>query len=261
MTGKIGITERGDAGLDLSWVEKLPLVDGTILITKNLRPAFRQAALAAMRETPLVVHVGCTGLGSLPMEPHVPAPSQQLDWLEAFIDEGFPVENLVLRIDPIIPVPRGLMRARAVLDEMLRRDIPVTRVRFSVYDEYKHARQRLIDNGFKPIYPKGNFQCSEEQKLAVVEMLAKYPFTFESCAEDWAEAMADDWADAHAGSFETRGCISEKDLAIMGLKPEDYGAGRNIQGRNGCHCLACKTELLNCRHQCPHGCLYCYWKD
>lgn len=30
----------------------------------------------------------------------------------------------------------------------------------------------------------------------------------------------------------------------------------NMQNPNGCLCLFCKTELLNCKHQC----IYCYWK-
>ena len=34
---KIGITERGDAGLDLSWKEKIHEMDVSILITKNIK--------------------------------------------------------------------------------------------------------------------------------------------------------------------------------------------------------------------------------
>ena len=39
---KIGFTERGDAGIDLSWVSKLENneVDGAVLITKNITPVF-----------------------------------------------------------------------------------------------------------------------------------------------------------------------------------------------------------------------------
>lgn len=40
---RIGITERGDAGLDLSWTHRLSAMDGAILITKNLNDRFRQA--------------------------------------------------------------------------------------------------------------------------------------------------------------------------------------------------------------------------
>lgn len=42
---KIGITEAGDAGVDLSWVEKLDRVDAAVLITKCVSPDFFDAAL------------------------------------------------------------------------------------------------------------------------------------------------------------------------------------------------------------------------
>ena len=37
----IGITERGDAAIDYSWIRKLDSVDGAILITKNVSQMFR----------------------------------------------------------------------------------------------------------------------------------------------------------------------------------------------------------------------------
>ena len=36
----IGITERGDAALNMSWTKKLHTVDGIIAITKNLTDEF-----------------------------------------------------------------------------------------------------------------------------------------------------------------------------------------------------------------------------
>lgn len=37
---KIGVTERGDAGIDFSWKDKSHTVDGMILITKAINNAF-----------------------------------------------------------------------------------------------------------------------------------------------------------------------------------------------------------------------------
>lgn len=51
---KIGITEAGDAGLDLSWKEKLGTVDGAVVITKCVSPAFYNAVLA--NKDRLIVH-------------------------------------------------------------------------------------------------------------------------------------------------------------------------------------------------------------
>lgn len=52
---KIGITEAGDAGVDLSWVEKLDRVDAAVLITKCVSPDFFDAALE--HKDRLIVHI------------------------------------------------------------------------------------------------------------------------------------------------------------------------------------------------------------
>ncbi len=53
------------------------------------------------------------------------------------------------------------------------------------------------------------------------------------------------------------GCISERDLAILGIESMAIPMGRQ---RPECKCLAVKRELLSRRGQCASGCLYCYWK-
>lgn len=59
---KIGITERGDAGLDYTWVTKLNKMDGVILITKNLSDKFIQTVTDCYKSYPnIIVHAGCTG--------------------------------------------------------------------------------------------------------------------------------------------------------------------------------------------------------
>lgn len=42
---RIGVTEAGDAGVDLSWEEKLDDVDAAVLVTKCVSPDFFDAAL------------------------------------------------------------------------------------------------------------------------------------------------------------------------------------------------------------------------
>ena len=56
---KIGITEAGDAGVDLSWVEKLDRVDAAVLITKCVSPDFFDATLE--HKDRLIVHATITG--------------------------------------------------------------------------------------------------------------------------------------------------------------------------------------------------------
>ena len=67
----IGVTEAGDAGVDLSWEKKLGDVDGAILITKNVTPDFRAAV---MRNTDkVIVHATVTGFGGSILELNVPS--------------------------------------------------------------------------------------------------------------------------------------------------------------------------------------------
>lgn len=49
---RIGITERGDAGLDFAWVDKIKnnKVDAAVLITKNLNDKFINTALSLHEE-------------------------------------------------------------------------------------------------------------------------------------------------------------------------------------------------------------------
>ena len=250
---KIGITERGDAGIDLSWYEKLSLVDGTILITKNITPGLKYKLMQAyLSGKKIILHCTCTGWGNTAFEPNVPAYHEQLNQLKILISEGFPATNCVLRIDPIFPTESGLKQVENVLEYFASLNTGISRIRISVYDEYKHVKERLKKIGCNPCY--GNsFYASPEQIKKVGETLSRYPYKFETCAEDIL-------CTCYPEHFSQTGCVSTKDLDILGLdKP--INMNENGQNRYGCHCLGCKTGLLENKHRCPHQCVYCYWKD
>ena len=99
---KIGITEAGDAGLDLSWKERLESVDGAILITKCVSPSFLKAVLEHKEK--IIVHATFTGYGRSVVEPCVPPPYEEFDAILQLVKNGFPRERIVIRIDPIIPI-------------------------------------------------------------------------------------------------------------------------------------------------------------
>ena len=55
------------------------------------------------------------------------------------------------------------------------------------------------------------------------------------------------------------GCVSEKDISMLGLKVDNVdNAGYQ---RKGCLCCSAKTELLSEKKQCPYKCMYCYWRN
>lgn len=251
---RIGITERGDASRDFSWLDKLDRVGGVVLITKALTDKFCDTVLALEHEQPghVIVHATCTGWGGSALEPRVPRYRDQLGRLSKLIADGFPAERCVLRIDPIIPTSAGLDAVRHVLDYAAGDpNLAHLRVRISVLDEYKHVKERLTAKGYSPFYPNGAFQASPEQFDAVRRMLeqvhAEYGFRFETCAEPLL----------HGDGIVATGCIGQRELDLLGLHYDNKQTGFQ---RNACLCLGCKTELLENRRRCPNGCLYCYWR-
>lgn len=252
---KIGITERGDAGRNLEWEPAVQSgrVDMAILITKCVTAGFLDAVIRQTRAgARLIVHCGCTGWGATRIETGSPSPEIQLASLKMLIDAGFPLEQCVLRIDPIIPTNEGLDRATRVLDIADRLfSLKNLRVRISVIDDYPHVKERFTKAGLQPIYPGRQFYASPEQFDAVVRLCAEYPeVNFETCAE----------RGLIGSNITASGCVSDKDLAICGIVRTDP-VPVNMQKRTGCLCLAGKTELLNHKGRCLSACLYCYWKD
>ena len=251
---KIGITEYGDAGVDLRWENKLHNLDGVILITKNMNDTFISKVLQHIQEIPIIVHCTCTGWGSSIMEPNVPDYKTQLNQLQKIINAGFPAERVVLRIDPVFPTDKGIKRIKDMLAYYHMLNLPEDKIRYriSIVDEYPHVRERYKKLGFTPMY-NGNFCPSYKQIDLVGTELSTLGYHFDTCAEDILASKFHD-------TFSIKGCISRTDLEIMGIQ-YDNSLFENPQKRTGCHCLSCKTELLRPKQKCPHNCLYCFWKD
>jgi hypothetical protein len=140
-TFKIGITEAGDAGLDLSWVDKLNLVDGAILISKNLTPAFCEKALEYKDK--LIIHATITGWGGTILEPNIPKPPVQINQILSLIHNGFPANKIVIRIDPIIPYGKGCVRALYIFENLIR--LGFNRYRVSILDSMSNAYLYLME--------------------------------------------------------------------------------------------------------------------
>jgi hypothetical protein len=247
---KIGITERGDAALDLSWEKKLQNIDGAILITKNLNDNFIEAVMR--NKDKVIVHITCTGYGGTVLEPNVPEYERTRLQLFKLLMEGFDRRRVVLRIDPIIPTERGIQTLEKVcnyfVDELSSSTFKrvIERVRISVLDMYPHVRQRFADAKL-PLPYGDKFTASDEQFARVDEALGRMGhMRFESCAEPRL---------IHAKPI---GCISVSDLRLLGLQV----VGEQAMGgqRKDCLCVTCKTELLENKHPCKHNCMYCYWK-
>lgn len=250
---KIGITEAGDAGIDLSWVKKLNTVDGAVVITKDVNDDFTEAVL--QNKDKLIVHVTCTGYGGTVLEPHVPTAQNQITAAMRLVEAGFPKENIVIRVDPIIPTGKGLERALNVIKRFM--DTGFNRYRISVLDMYPHVRERFREANL-PLPYGDRFSASREQMADVDKMLIEAVTYWTEHGNPSSDIHIESCAEPSLKIPTAIGCISFQDLKLLGLFDPDY----EISGKQRSHCLcyAGKTELLHCKHPCKHGCLYCYWK-
>lgn len=257
---RIGITERGDAGRDLSWVQKLntPTFDGAVLITKTITKDFAQAVLAQTK--PIIIHATCTGYGGTEMEPCVFPYQVQLNAMKHLIEAGFPASRVVLRIDPIFPTSKGIAVAEQVLNYFDTMNVGVHRIRFSVVDQYSHVMNRFAKKGWPMVYP--GRQPTQEQMAQVIGLIMRHQKEkrfFETCAEPELVALANQMGVGYM--VDEVGCISTSDLFLMGFDGfSKQNFTINPQNRGGCKCLSCKTEMLTRKHPCENGCVYCYWK-
>ncbi len=232
----IGITERGDAALDRSWTEKQHMVAGLILITKRCDKEFLEF-VENNATVPYIIHATCTGYGGTVVEPSVLPPEKILNALKSA-----DMEKVVLRIDPIFLTKKGVERAINVME--IGAEIGVKRIRFSFLDLYPHVLKR---------FEKAGLTIYQDAALAdkwFDEIEKKSGISFESCGESSS--------DFPKITKYASGCVSQKDLDQMHTPIK--AIGKSAQ-RASCRCCAQKTELLENRKRCAHGCLYCYWVD
>ena len=248
---KIGITEAGDAGLDLSWVLKLPFVDGAVVITKKITPQFIEAALT--NKDKLILHATITGYGGTILEPNVPFFADELDLVCDLVNRGFPKEKVVIRVDPIIPTVKGFAAAGTILRESIKKGFE--RFRVSLIDMYPHVRERFVQHGL-PLPYDGKFSPDDVHFRMATNMFETLKKQFTA---DGKKLRIEACAEPRLKGVEHTGCISAYDLTLLGLDPSDTDSS-GPQRRN-CLCYSGKTELLTNRRPCPNGCLYCYWRS
>ena len=250
---RIGVTEAGDAGIDLGWVQKMDSVDGAVVITKQITPSFLDSVLE--HQAKLIVHATITGYGGSVLEPCVPTPDEQFEAIQALVDSGFPKKRLVVRVDPLIPTDKGLNRALRIIETCM--DSGFSRYRVSVIDMYRHVRDRFRAIGLPLPYGENQF-ASREQMADADEMLREAVAYWQSIGRQSGELRMESCAEPYLRYPIHCGCVSAYDLELLGLDTDDVDSV-GFQ-REHCMCYSGKVELLSRKRRCRHGCLYCYWR-
>ncbi len=241
---RVGITETGDPAFDLDTFDNL-CPNANIIITKRLTDAL-VTKLAEHRGN-CILHLTVTGWGSSTIEPLVPTAEHSRKQLEKLLAAGFPVRQVVLRIDPVILSEEGRERLGHVLD--LFAGSRITRYRVSFLDMYNHVKERFTQAGIAIPPDHTSFHAPLRiRRQAIRELQArgeKEGFTVEACGEPQIESVP---------------CISQKDIDILG-KTDTVHLGGSAGQRRGCSCPANKIQILTRRAgRCRNACLYCYWK-
>lgn len=251
----VGVTERGDAGLDFSWINKLNKVEFAIIISKCLNDNLIEELIN--NKNRIIFHHTVTGYGSSILEPNVPSSDIALNQTKKLIANGFPENQIVLRVDPIVPTKLGIQKAINTIN-LFMSNTNIKRVRYSFIDLYPHVKERLIKANIN--LPFNSFSAPKymmNEALTALEYYKepdydddgqpycskRHEIQLESCAENTEDKI---------------GCISNKDREILGLDIPLIVGGYQ---RKGCLCAGNKLELLSNKKRCSNDCLYCYWKD
>ena len=242
---KVGVTERGDASVHLDeWKPKAGSVNAIIAITKSVTDELSDFLARPEIKKKTILHATVTGYGGTKLEPNVPKLETSWAKIQTLKAKDFPMEQVVLRIDPMIPTKNGgLQTIERVLETF--KDSGISRVRFSFIQFYGHANERLKKIG----WPWPRFGEAEKEQAFLLMQKHLDTYTFSSCATAVPERFAN--------TAKQTGCVSEEDLALLGMSHELTGTSNQ---RPSCLCCSAKTELLSRRQPCKHGCLYCYWK-
>lgn len=238
----IGITEAGEVAFDLSVFDRLCL--GNIIITKRLTDALIKKLVE--NKDHIILHLTCTGMGGSKVEPLVPTVEQTRKKFDKLIEAGFPVDHVVLRVDPIIPTDKGIETALSVIDKF--GDTGIKRARYSIIDMYPHVIDRFREAGFPIPFITFHALSSVRQNIAeqMKQKTAEHGMVAEACAEP---------------GIPSRPCLSQTDVDILGLTNTIILQG-NAEQRTNCHCPANKKELLTEKaKQCKNACVYCFWRS
>lgn len=246
---KIGVTERGDPSYDNVWINKMPDIDAAIIITKNVSDNLISNILKFKDK--IILHATITGYGGTEFEPNVNSSDLSFKQLHKLINFGFPIKNIVLRIDPIIPQTLYSGIVEDVLEKA--KILKFKRIRISFINMYPYVVNRLRNAKLLKYMRYTTFNCPDYIKYEILDYLSeRYEnFQFELCA---------DICNKQYNNIHQVGCISQKDLDILSLGDYKNQLIYDKSNRKNCLCPRNKIELLNNMYPCKSNCIYCYWK-
>lgn len=244
---RFGTTEISDPCFHLELFDNL--YEGNLIITKRLTNAFIDKLIEHKEK--IILHCTVTGMGGTKIEPLVPPKEVMFEKVKSLIEKGFPVGQIVLRVDPIVPTEKGVQTAVNTMNLFL--PLGIQRVRISFLDMYEHVKQRFKDENVPLPYETfhANVKTREQAIRQIIENV-NGDYELEFCGEPPTTNFA---------NISNTPCLSQRDVDILGLTDKIKLEG-NKGARKHCGCPENKTELIKDKpKQCANKCLYCFWKN
>lgn len=208
---------------------------------------------------PKLIHFSITGLGNTKWEPGVMKPSDLLDRIAQYIEQGLDPNSVTIRIDPIVP---GVTTPN-MIREIIKRssEMGIKRIRFSIMDAYPSTVNSMSKLGydFEKNYgtnsKTGKFNFTAKSEIIdnivnfMLQMKKEYGITLGTCAEGLSRE-----------GISKEGCLSVDSVnQMLGTSIEDNGTENNNQ-RKLCSCYGGKIDALEYGKNCASHCVYCYAK-
>lgn len=138
-----------DPSLNYDWVNKLTEIN--IINTKKLNQELCDIFLT--HKNKIFLHVNITGMGMTPFEPNIPSVKTMFDYLKYLVNNGFPINQILIVINPILSNDNGLKALKLLL---------------KVLTEYKELRLRWVRTNlllYKTISDLYNSNFKQDKKL------------------------------------------------------------------------------------------------
>ncbi len=137
-----------DATINFEWVNKL--TDINIITTKVITQDFID--ICVKNKSKIFIHYVCNGTGGTILEPNIPDIKFQYYSLKALFDAGFPTNQLLVIVKPIIPNDNGIKSIELLMKlfskfQMLR----LRYVRFERLSYYKNKQSNTYEIASKHI--------------------------------------------------------------------------------------------------------------
>lgn len=255
---EIGINREIDASADLTIFQRLkPIMN--VIITRDITNQLFVNELLKHKHN-IILHIIVSGYGSTPLEPYTPHPRTIFRAIQLLLAAGFPKEQIVLRIDPVIPNEQGCRGLELVLDIFAKLRIKRCRIRMlkmnkNILGRVQWTYITSFCNFSNPYYNELENKVyagpSKAHMSRIYQILKKYEsiYEFESCMRGFFKDFP---------GIPDLGCVSFKDFNVLGVKDADIL--KDFEKSDGCSCPVNAKELSNNRTQCRLKCVHCVHK-